>query len=526
MIEKERKISILNDVLGPIMHGPSSSHSAAPFAIARTCRQLSLSNGENLLEASIRFDFDGSFAQVHEEQGSDEGFAAGLIGVNMESKEYSYALSTLKGPIAPFKFDIELCSLKQIDHPNLVELSLTCDSNSSRQTDRYLAISTGGGIFELLQYNDRKISIDGSTYIFMIECSSPIALKDVLACLNEKDLFIDKQQNVEGLRDFWLFRTSRKLRIKERSSLLKISDITLIRESEPVQLLVSGEQTLFNSGKEVLELCKNQSLPEIAIQYESMLLSLPAETVEEHFRRRAQLLLNIVKEGLERSSKEARYKYLAPSASKILKSQRAKVLAGDYIHLAVSGALSVMETNIIRGIISACPTAGSAGIIPGCLYSLEQKGHSIIEITNALKVAGIIGVIIAKRATFAAEIAGCMAETGSAAGMAAAGLAHVMGATPETTFNASTISLMNTLGLVCDPVAGEVEIPCYARNIAGVSHAFVSASSAIGGFKSFIPFDEVVDTMLKVGESMSSDLKCTCRGGLAVTPTAISSMNF
>ena len=183
--------------------------------------------------------------------------------------------------------------------------------------------------------------------------------------------------------------------------------------------------------------------------------------------------------------------------------------------------LSVMETNVMRGIVCACPTAGSAGIIPGCLYSLKQEGHSMIEITNVLKVAGAVGVIIGKRATFAAEIAGCMAETGSAAAMAAAGLAHAMGATPETAFNASAISLMNTLGLICDPVAGEVEVPCYARNIAGVGHAFVSASSAIGGFKSFIPFDEVVDTILKVGKSMSSDLKCTCRGGLALTPTAV-----
>ncbi|MCK5199579.1 MAG: L-serine ammonia-lyase, iron-sulfur-dependent, subunit alpha, partial [Spirochaetales bacterium] len=381
--------------------------------------------------------------------------------------------------------------------------------------------------FELLQYNDRKISIDGSTYIFMIECSTPISLKDILACLGEKnDIFISKQQNVDDLRDFWLFQTCRKLSGKERSSLSQISNITLIREAGPVQLLVSGEETLFNNGKEVLELCRNQTLPEIAVHYESMLLGLPVEAVEKHFRRRAQLLLRIVQEGLEKSNKKARYKFLPPSANKILESQTAKVLAGDYIHFAISGALSVMETNIIRGIVCACPTAGSAGIIPGCLYSLKQKGHSMIEVTNALKVAGMIGVIIVKRATFAAEIAGCMAETGSAAGMAAAGLAHVMGATPEIVFNASTISLMNTLGLVCDPVAGEVEIPCYARNIAGVSHAFVSASSAIGGFKSFIPFDEVVDTMLKVGESMSSDLKCTCRGGLAVTPTAISSMKL
>ncbi len=522
MIEKQRTISILNDVLGPIMHGPSSSHSAAPFAIARTCRQLSLSNGETLLKASVRFDYDGSFAQVHKEQGSDEGFAAGLMGIEMESKEYAHSLSTLKSPNAPFKFDIELCSLKQIAHPNLVKLSLTCIRSSSQRTDNYLAISTGGGIFEILQYNDKKISINGSTYILIIEYSSPISLEDILECLDKKSLFINRQQNIDCIHNFRIFQTCRKLSRKERFSLSQISEITLIREAEPAQLLVSGGKTLFNNGKEVLELCGNRSLPEIAVLYESELLGLPVEAVEKHFRSRAQLMLKIVKEGLERNNDKVQYKYLAPSADKILKSQLAKALAGDYIHLAVSGALSVMETNIIRGIVCASPTAGSAGIIPGSLYSLKQKGHSIIEVTNALKVAGVIGVIIGKRATFAAEIAGCMAETGSAAGMAAAGLAHVMGASPETVFNASTISLMNTLGLVGDPVGGEVEIPCYARNIAGVSHAFVSASSAMGGFRSFIPFDEVVDTMLKIGESISSDLKCTCRGGLAMTPTAVS----
>ncbi len=521
MLEKQRRISILNDVLGPIMRGPSSSHSAGPYAIARTCRQLSLSNGEKLLKACIRFDYDGSFAQVHAEQGSDEGFAAGLMGIEMESKEYAHALSTLKTPISPFSFDIEICSLKQIVHPNLVELSLTCVSNSSQRTDSYLAISTGGGIFELLQYNDKKTSIDGSTYIVMIECSAPILFRDILECLGGEDLFLNKLQDVDEVRNFWLFHTCRELSRKERSLLYQISNITLVREAEPVQLLVSGGQAVFNTGEEVIELCKNQALPEIAVHYESVLLGLTTETVEKHFLRRAQLMLKIVEEGLERNTEKARYKFLEPSASRILKSETAKVLAGDFIHLAISGALSVMETNVMRGIVCACPTAGSAGIIPGCLYSLKQEGHSMIEITNVLKVAGAVGVIIGKRATFAAEIAGCMAETGSAAAMAAAGLAHAMGATPETAFNASAISLMNTLGLVCDPVAGEVEVPCYARNIAGVGHAFVSASSAIGGFKSFIPFDEVVDTLLKVGKSMSSDLKCTCRGGLALTPTAV-----
>ncbi|MCP4405701.1 MAG: serine ammonia-lyase [bacterium] len=439
----------------------------------------------------------------------------------MESNEYVHALPTLRAPTPPFDFDIEICSLKQIDHPNLVELSLTCVSDSLERTDSYLAISAGGGIFEILQYNDNRISIDGSTYAIMIECRAPISFGDVLECFSGKDLLLDGQQDVDEVSDFWLFRTCRELNSEELALLSQISYITLVREAAPVQLLVSGGRTVFSSGKEVLELCANISLPKIAVHYESELLGLTTKTVEKHFVQRAQLMLKVVEEGLERNTMDARYKFLEPTAGRMLHSQAAKVLTGDTIHLAISGAMSVMETNTMRGIVCACPTAGSAGIIPGCLYSLKQAGHSMIAITDALKVAGVVGAIIGIRATFAAELAGCMVETGSAAAMAAAGLAHVMDAPPETAFNASAISLMNTLGLVCDPVGSALEVPCYARNIAGVGHAFVAASASIGGFKSFIPFDEVVDALPKVGKCMPSDLRCTSRGGLAVTPTAL-----
>jgi len=521
MLKKQRYVSILNDVLGPIMRGPSSSHTAGPHAIANICRQLSLSNGEKLQKACIRFDSDGSFAQVYTGQGSDEGFAAGLIGIEMESDEYANALSILRSSTPPFEFNIEICSIKQVDHPNLVEILLTCVTDSIERTDKYLAISSGGGTFEILQCNKRQVGINGATYVIMIECSTPISFEEVLECFTGKILLCDGPQDVDEVNDFWLLRACRELNAKEWDSLTQTPGIALVREAKPIQLLISEGEIVFNSSKNILELCKNRSLPEVAVHYEAQLSGLTARTVDEHFVRRAEFMLKIVEEGLARNQEKVQYELLKPTSGRLLQSQAAKDLAGNSMHIAISAALSVMETNAMRGIVCACPTAGSAGIIPGCLYSLKQTGHSISTITDVLKVAGMFGAIIGIRATFAAELAGCMVETGAAAAMAAAGLAHAMDGSPETVINASAIALINTLGLICDPVGGGIEVPCYARNMAGVGHAFVAASTSIGGFKSFVPFDEVVDILLDIGKCMPSELRCTSLGGLAATPTAM-----
>ncbi len=524
MTIQQKHCSILNDVLGPVMRGPSSSHSAAPYAIARMCRQLSLSDGERIAQAVVRFDYDGSFAQVHTEQGSDEGFAAGFMGISMCSPEYLEALNTLALPGAPFEFRVDICSLKQINHPNLVEIVLTCRSTASERTDRYLAVSTGGGAFRILQWNTRPVDIDGSTFVLMIECSEPVSGQEILARMGIADLLIDDLPDNPQASAWWLFRTRQKLTPEERSRFLHWPPVMRIREAAPSQLLMAGTEPLFRSGKEVLALCSGSTLPEIAVRYESLLSGLPAKTIEEIFTQRTQLLLDIVEESLARNVAGVKYKFLQPTARKIFESQSAMALTGKPIHSAVCGALAVMETSLMRGVVCACPTAGSAGILPGCLYSLKQSGYSLERLTDALKVAGLIGVIVGIRGTFAAELAGCMVETGTAAAMAAAGMAHVANASPETVFCAATICLMNTLGLVCDPIGGEVEVPCHARNIGGVGHVFVAASSALGGFNSFVPFDEVVDTMLKIGECLPSDLRCTCRGGLATTPTALSAL--
>ena len=156
--------SLLNDVLEPVMRGASSSLAAAPYAIARPLRELSLSAGGELVRAAVRFDRDGAFARVHEGQGSDDGFAAGLLAEAIESPRYHKALERLRSPDGAFLFLIEIGSLPSPDHPNLAELDLVCrEKDGAKRTDRYLAVSAGGDRFTIRELNGNETRIDGTT---------------------------------------------------------------------------------------------------------------------------------------------------------------------------------------------------------------------------------------------------------------------------------------------------------------------------------------------------------------------------
>ena len=197
-------------------------------------------------------------------------------------------------------------------------------------------------------------------------------------------------------------------------------------------------------------------------------------------------------------------------------------LCGSFLGGAISRALAVAGCNASMGRIVAAPTAGSCGILPGCLVSLwEEKGVPEKDIVMSMFTAGAFGLVIAKKASIAGAQGGCQAECGSAAAMAAASLVELMGGTPAQCADACAIAIANQLGLVCDPVAGLVEIPCIKRNVSGLVIAFSSADLALAGIESKIPADECLDAMRSVGDTMPEALKETAKGGLAATPTGI-----
>lgn len=208
-------------------------------------------------------------------------------------------------------------------------------------------------------------------------------------------------------------------------------------------------------------------------------------------------------------------------AWKMMKYGKTGGITGSFMTGAMARALAVSEYNAAMGKIVAAPTAGSCGIMPGCLVSvMKERGIAREKILRGMFTAAGFGMVIAKRASVSGAQGGCQAECGSAAAMTAAALTEIMGGTPQQAADACAIALKNQLGLVCDPVAGLVEIPCIKRNVAGIMIAFSSADMALAGITSRIPADEVVDAMKEVGDSLPCALKETAQGGLANTPTA------
>ena len=205
-----------------------------------------------------------------------------------------------------------------------------------------------------------------------------------------------------------------------------------------------------------------------------------------------------------------------------LKKYRAKgkTLSGDVMMAAVENAIATNEINAAMGVICATPTAGSSGTLPGARFMVEQRlGLSEDQMIRFLFTAGGLGLIIANHAGIAGATGGCQEEVGSASAMAAAAAVEAAGGSPEQSSQALAIALSNLLGLVCDPIAGLVEIPCVKRNAIGAGNALIAADMALAGCTSMIPADECISALDKVGRSMSVDLRETGLGGLAGTPT-------
>ena len=203
--------------------------------------------------------------------------------------------------------------------------------------------------------------------------------------------------------------------------------------------------------------------------------------------------------------------------------QAGTLLCGSFIGLVMEKAVKMGESNACMRRIVAAPTAGSCGVLPAVLLSLEvERKYPVTEMVKALYTAAGIGGIIAQRASVSGAAGGCQAEIGAASAMAAGGVAYLLGGDSEVIAHAAALAMKNLLGLACDPVAGLVEVPCVKRNVIGAVNALTSADLAASGIRSRIPPDEVFDAMRSIGRIMPEELKETGRGGLAATPTGLS----
>lgn len=276
------------------------------------------------------------------------------------------------------------------------------------------------------------------------------------------------------------------------------------------------------SGKELIEICKEEqiTLSEYAIRTEMESKEVSSETLMAQMGA----TLAVMREGATLGREKEVYSLSGLIGGDAYRLQQylnsGKSLMGNGIIKAMAMAISSSEVNGSMGKIVACPTAGSCGILPAVILTAgEQLGQSDEEMIQGLFAASAIGMIIGMNATFAGAEGGCQAECGSAAAMAAGAVVEMMGGTPEMSLDAAAIIFKNVLGLVCDPVAGLVEIPCAKRNVSGAINALSTADMVMAGVNSKIPFDDALSAMYKVGLGLPEELRETALGGVAITPT-------
>ena len=280
---------------------------------------------------------------------------------------------------------------------------------------------------------------------------------------------------------------------------------------------------MYQSVKDLVQTAETQRKPlsELVIETECHESGSNRKEVWQQMRSNLLTMRAAIKQGENELGVRSKTGLTGGEAIKLKKYRaKGKTLSGDIMMAAVENAIATNEVNAAMGVICATPTAGSSGTLPGALFMLEQRlGLSEDQMIRFLFTAGGLGLMIANHAGIAGATGGCQEEVGSASAMAAAAAVEVAGGTPEQSSQALAIALSNLLGLVCDPIAGLVEIPCVKRNAIGAGNALIAADMALAGCTSMIPADECISALDKVGRSMPVDLRETGLGGLAGTPT-------
>ena len=492
-------VSIFNDVIGPVMRGPSSSHCAAALRIGRLARDLM--EGE-ITEVLVEFDRAGSLPTTHESQGSDMGLFGGLLGWDADDERLPDSAQAL----ADTGITLRIETVDAGDpHPNTYRLTLRND----QETHSLIAISTGGGMIEVL-------SIDG------------VAMK-MGGGYHETLIWLPKGTSTEFEADEVIVHDAGEvqiLQVKANAFVLPdlLSSIS-VKKLSPVLPVPSRKdmRVPFTSCAEMLRHDGSQNTPlwQLAARYEMARGDFTEREVIDRMISIVRILRRSIASGIAGTSYEDRV--LGHQSGRFQEMLNAgHLLDGGALNRIVLYVTALMEVKSSMGVIVAAPTAGACAALPGAVIGMaEAMDKDETEMAKAMLAAGLIGVFIATRWTFAAEVGGCQAEGGSAASMAAAALVTLAGGTRDQAIAAASMAFQSMLGLICDPIANRVEAPCLGKNVMAASNALSCANMALADFDPLIPLDEVIDAAKAVAERMPREHRCTSLGGLAITPTSL-----
>ena len=515
-------ISLFNDVIGPVMRGPSSSHTAAPVQIGTLARALL---GDEPAAATLIFDPSGSFAEVYHQQGSDLGFAAGLMGWQMEDERFPQALEWAAAQGLDIRFVVE--PLPGADHPNTLAMRLT---SRGRRSLRATAQSIGGGMFVFTELEGWPVRLTGDAYevIAEVEPEAEPVVRELLERDGQAASVAHREREgrvpAAGMpgRALVLVHRLAPLDAAVHAELQALPGMQRLWTAPPVFFPQHG-RPLFDSAAGMVDWAEARglSLGRAALAYEAALLGLPEGEVVAEMVRRFEVMRAAVQRGL--AEEQLPMQLLTPSAGRVYRAEAdGRLAAGGMLTRAAARAMAVMHVNGAMGVVCAAPTAGSAGVIPGVAVTLaEEGGLDLEQVALALFAAAGVGLVVAARATFAAEVCGCQVEIGASGAMAAAAVVEAAGGSARQAADAAAIALQNTMGSTCDPVQGIVEIPCHTRNAVAAASAFICADLILGGYANPIPLDETVDAVYAVGRMLPREVKCTALGGLSLAPSAL-----
>ena len=504
--------SIFNDVLGPVMRGPSSSHTAGSYHIALVVRHLFAAEPRRI---KIFFDRDGSYGKTYVQQGVDQAFVTGLMGWKQTDEIFTVALKTARSQ--GVDIDFELTTLPQADHPNYVVIEVAGRENQQLKVE---AKSVGGGTFKIVRVDGAELLLDGKSYVTLLtvdkEMAAPVLdfIKINYPQAAVRSSLIDEHKLALQLS------TNAPLPLDKLS---RLPSVYSTRQTKPVYYTQKGA-ALFCSAEEMLEYSAEHkySLGKTALEYEKAILGLTEEEAIAEMLRRYAVMRQSVTDGLD--DNKVNMQLLEPMAGTMMdRVKTGQVAIGGLHSIAGVAAMAAMHTCNSQGVVCAAPTGGAAGTLPGVLTALEGD-YEISDRQMALMLfaAGAIGLILAIRATFAAEVAGCQVEIGAAGAMGAAAVVEFAGGTASQACDAAAISFQNTMGSVCDLVQGMCELPCHTRNAVAASSAFTNADMVIGGYINHIGLDETIDAVYSSGLMLPRELRCTALGGLALAPAAVS----
>lgn len=517
--------SILNDVIGPVTTGPSSSHTAAPARIGRAVYDLW---GKEINKAVIVYDEKGSYPQTHRGQGADMGFTGGLMGYFPDSPELRNSESQAKKQGLEIGFtEADLGA----QHPNEARIDIYGEKGIPELS--VLSFSTGGGTMQLVEMDGYPILFEGwrkATYLACRTGAQEQLIERELSsmrALYHKRLPEASRVTYHTVPDVQsvLFEID-TLSASDPDSLTALANRANVLYYRTADMLVPVPIRLlpappFRNAAEALALAGNTggTMAELAIDYECGLGNVSREEVREKMAYVLDVMrASMIAPALEDAATNGVMGRNAARMETLLEAGR--LVDIGLLKKSMAAAVAVMENSNARRIIVAAPTAGSSGIIPAAVIAVgEQMGLDDSRIIDGLLAAGLVGSFIANYATFGAEVAGCQAEVGSASCMAAAGVVQLMNGSVSEGFRAAAIAMQSFLGLICDPVGGISEIPCIERNATAAAVSAMAANMALCGFDPMIPLDETIETMLKVGQSIPEELRCTCKGGLCTTPS-------